>query len=94
MSLRRGELTFATPFRFSFMKRIVLTVTPRSSRNEIIEQPDGSLKVKLTSAPVDGEANKKLIEVMSGYFGIGKSRIRIARGERSRKKVIEIVETH
>lgn len=70
--------------------KISLKVLPRSSKNELIALPDGSYKVKLTAAPVDGEANKKLLEFLAKEFGVVKSRIWIVKGERSKNKVIEI----
>lgn len=73
------------------MKQILVHVLPRSSRNEIVGAlEDGTLKVKLTAPPVDGQANKKLIELISTEYGVPKSRVRIVKGETSRKKVIEI----
>lgn len=69
---------------------IIVSVLPRSSRNELVVQPDGSYKAKLTAAPVDGDANKKLIALLSKEFGVAKSAIRIVRGETSRKKIVEI----
>jgi len=73
------------------MKKLSIQVLPRSSRNEIVgEMPDGTLKVKLTAPPVDGEANKKLIELLSKEFGVAKSKVKIVKGEASRRKVVEI----
>ncbi len=71
-------------------KRITIYSLPRSSRNQIIDQPDESLKVKLTAAPVDGEANKKLIELLSKHFGVKKHAVTIVRGKTAKTKVIEI----
>lgn len=73
------------------IKQIKLRVIPRSSKNEIVgEMPDGALKVKITAAPTDGEANKKLITFLSDEFDIPKSKITIIKGERSKTKTIEI----
>ncbi len=69
---------------------IHIKVTPRSSKNEILLQPDGSYKIRLTVPPVDGAANKKIIELLSDYFDVAKSKIVIVRGESSRNKLIEI----
>lgn len=70
--------------------RLIISVLPRSSRNELVALADGSYKAKLTAAPVDGEANKKLIALLSKEFATAKSAIRIVRGETSRKKIVEI----
>lgn len=71
-------------------KRFTIKVLPRSSRNSIEELPDGSYKVKITAAPVDGEANKKVIEFLSNEWKISKSKITIIKGETGREKIIEI----
>lgn len=74
------------------LRQIKIKVIPRSSKNEIInELPDGTLKIKLTAPPVNGEANKQLIEFLSGKWKVAKSKIRIVRGGTNQKKVIEII---
>ena len=71
------------------MQKIKITVLPRSSRNEIIgKMSDGSLKIKLTAPPVGGEANKKLVEILSKEFGVAKSKISIVKGKSSKRKVV------
>ena len=71
------------------MTKVSVKVIPRSSKNKIIWEND-ILKVKLTSPPVEGKANKELIRFLSKVFKIPKSEIRIVRGEKSRKKIIEL----
>ena len=72
-------------------KLIKVKVCPRSSRNEIVgELPDGTIKVKLTAPPVDGEANKKLIEFLSEALGLARGKIKILRGATNRTKIIAI----
>ena len=72
-------------------KKIKIKVLPGSSRNEIVgEIESGILKIKLTTAPVGGEANKKLIEFLSKKWKIPKSKIKIVRGLTSRNKIIEL----
>ncbi|MEK7625498.1 MAG: DUF167 domain-containing protein [Patescibacteria group bacterium] len=73
------------------MKILNCRVLPRSSRNEVMgEMADGTLKVKLTAAPVDGKANDALIDLLSEYFQVAKSKIKIVRGGTSKNKTIEI----
>ncbi|MEK7084728.1 MAG: DUF167 domain-containing protein [Patescibacteria group bacterium] len=73
--------------------RLKIKVLPRSSSNEIVGHlPDGTLKVKLTAPPVDGKANDALIEFLSKEFDVAKSCVRIARGETSKIKIVEIDE--
>ncbi|VAX30352.1 hypothetical protein MNBD_NITROSPIRAE02-533 [hydrothermal vent metagenome] len=79
------------PFRKG-KKGIVLNirVEPRSSRAGVVGLLGNVLKVKLTSAPVDGAANKQLVEVLSKFFSIKKGAVHILRGETSKNKVVEI----
>ncbi|NOZ25343.1 MAG: YggU family protein [Nitrospirae bacterium] len=65
-------------------------VEPRSSRAEVVGVLGDALKVKLTSAPVDGAANRQLVEVLSRFFGIRKSAVRILKGETSKNKIVEL----
>jgi len=72
-------------------KQIKIRVIPRASKNEIVGTlADNILKIKLKAPPVDGKANKALVEFLSEEFGVSKNRIRIVRGERSKNKVVEI----
>ncbi len=66
-------------------------VSPRSSSNRVEKEGD-KLKVHLTKPACDGEANRQLIDLLSGYLGLKRYRIRIKSGERSRDKLVEIDE--
>lgn len=75
------------------MRRVNVRVQPRASRSEIVsEEPDGSLRLRVTAAPADGEANKAVISLMARRFGVPKSSIAIVAGAASRNKVVEILE--
>lgn len=65
-----------------------LRISPNASKNEIIKSDDGSIKVKITAQPVDGKANKALIEFLSKTFKIPKTSIDIVRGETSKDKTV------
>ena len=64
-------------------------IVPNSSKNEIIKSEDG-LKVKITAQPVEGKANKALIEFLSKTFKISKSSFKIIKGETSKEKTVLI----
>lgn len=71
-----------------------MKVTPRASRNEIIGwSDDGILKIKLNAPPVDGKANRALVEFLSEESDIPKSSFSIVRGESARLKRIRISRT-
>lgn len=49
-----------------------------------------NIDVWVTARPIEGKANKRLIELVSEYYSVAKSRIRIIIGIRSRNKVLDI----
>ena len=72
-------------------EKIKIKVLPRSSQNKIVgKMVDGIIKVKLTAPPVDGEANKKLIELLSKEWKTSKSNIKIIKGLKSKNKIVKI----
>lgn len=69
---------------------IYIHVQPRASKNEIVGIHGDSLKVRLTSPPVEGAANSLLVEFMAKKLGLPKSRIELISGEKSRHKTLKI----
>lgn len=69
---------------------IHIHVQPRASRNEVGGIHGDSLKIRLTSPPVEGAANSLLVEFMAKRLGMSKSRIEITAGEKSRHKTLKI----
>lgn len=71
------------------MATISITVKTGSSQEKIIQKTADNLVVYLRAKPHDGEANTALIKLLSKHFNIPKTSIRITRGQRSHKKIIE-----
>jgi uncharacterized protein (TIGR00251 family) len=61
---------------------------PRSSRSGIDGTIGDSVRVRIRCAPVDGKANKELIETLADAFGIPKSSVVFKSGETSKTKRI------
>ena len=59
---------------------------PRSSRAGIDGLLGDAVKVRIRCAPVDGKANKELIETLADAFGIPKSSVVFKSGETSKTK--------
>ena len=78
------------PTSVNLQSHIKVKVLPRSSRNQIIGKEGDLFKVKLTSPPVEGKANKALIEFLAEKLGIGKGRIEIISGKSSSLKIVRI----
>lgn len=72
------------------MPKINLRVIPRARQNKITTDVDGTLRVHITAAPVDGAANDAVIRALGEHFHVPKSQIKIIRGETSRNKIVEI----
>jgi len=51
-----------------------------------------TLRVKVAAPPIEGKANKELINILSKHFKVSKSKISIIGGEKSRNKIVEIKE--
>jgi len=66
-----------------------IKVIPNASKSKVVQEKD-SLKVYVNSPPIDGKANKELIEVLAEHFNVKKNQISIIRGEKSRTKVINV----
>ena len=72
---------------------ITVRVTPRASRNEIVELlDDGTIKVRIASPPSDNEANDTLIGFLSEILGVPRSRLDIVAGVTGRDKLISVVD--
>ena len=69
---------------------VVLNVRaqPRSSRSGIDGLLGDAVKVRIKCAPVDGKANKELIETLADAFDLPKSAVEFKRGETSKTKRI------
>lgn len=69
-----------------------IKISPNSKSNEIILEEDFA-KIKITAQPIEGKANKALIEFLSKKFKIPKTSIKILKGETSKEKTILFVIT-
>jgi uncharacterized protein len=70
---------------------INIRVVPRSSKVTIEALGQDLYKIKLTSPPVDGEANKQLVRVLAGKLSVPSNRIEIISGATSRNKRVKII---
>jgi len=72
---------------------LAIRVTPRASRNEIVEVlGDGTIKVRLTAPPVEGQANQALLEFLSEVLDIPVSKMEIVAGTTGRDKLVSIID--
>jgi uncharacterized protein YggU (UPF0235/DUF167 family) len=74
--------------RFSTV--IVIRVIPRSSKIAISQEGPSSFKVRLTTAPVDGAANRQLLSILAEKLLLPVRHVRLISGQTARIKRIEI----
>ena len=67
-------------------------IQPNASASEYAGIYNGRYKIRLNAPPVDGKANKALIEFIAKAFSVSKSKVSVLQGHTSRSKKIEIRE--
>ncbi len=65
-------------------------VQPRAKRDEIVGEYQDALKIRLTAPPLDGRANEALCRLLASRLKLPEAAVRIAAGQRSRTKRVEI----
>ena len=70
--------------------RLTIRVQPRASRTEVVGPHGDALKIRLSSPPVDGAANRELVAFLSKRVRRPKSAIEIVSGDRGRLKSVMI----
>jgi hypothetical protein len=65
-------------------------VQPRASRDQIVGEYQDGLKIRLTAPPLDDRANEALRKLLATRLKVPLTAVRIASGERSRNKRVEI----
>jgi len=61
-----------------------------NAKKREIKFEDHCLKVKLTALPKEGKANAELIAFLAHFFGVRKSQVKIAKGEKEKRKLISL----
>ena len=69
---------------------IKVRVVP-NSKEEGIEEREGIYRIKVKEKAIRGRANAAMIALLAEKFGVKRSMILIIKGEKSREKVVEIL---
>jgi uncharacterized protein len=70
--------------------KIWVTVKPQAKKSELKKISDGEYAVSVTAPAREGKANEAVIGLLADYFSIPKSSIRIVRGQKGRRKLVEL----
>ena len=71
--------------------RLSAIIQPRSSKNEVTGIYKDAIKIRLTSPPVDGTANKSCLRFFSKWLEVAPSEVSIKRGHSSKNKIIKVM---
>lgn len=70
---------------------LTVRVQPRGGTNQVQGIDDGEIRIRLASPPVDGEANRALIKLLSSEFRVPQSQVTLVSGARGRRKRLTIL---
>jgi hypothetical protein len=65
-------------------------VQPRASRARLGPVRQERLVVAVTSPPVDGAANRAVVELVARALDVARSQVEVVRGESSRRKTLRV----
>lgn len=65
-------------------------VQPRASRTRVLGEHGGRLKIALAAPPVEGEANRALVEFLAEALGVRQGDVSLLRGEGGRRKTVRV----
>jgi uncharacterized protein (TIGR00251 family) len=72
---------------------LAVRVTPRASKNEIVEiLSDGTVKVHLTAPPVEGKANEALLKFLAKVLDVPQRQLEVIAGAGGRDKLISVID--
>ncbi|MCK5364395.1 MAG: DUF167 domain-containing protein [Gammaproteobacteria bacterium] len=67
-----------------------IRLQPRASDNSVADGVNGRLRIRVTAAPVDNAANRRMIAMLAKEFGVAKSRVRLLAGTSKRDKRVAV----
>jgi uncharacterized protein (TIGR00251 family) len=63
---------------------------PKAARSALIGMHGGALKAKVKAPPVEGRANRALLDLLAGALGVPRGRLTLVSGEQSRNKRVRV----
>ena len=70
---------------------IKVRVIPNAKKDEFAGYREGELVLRLNAPAIEGRANKAAVDFLARFLGVPRSAVSLARGERSRHKILQIV---
>ncbi|MBU1032962.1 MAG: DUF167 domain-containing protein [Patescibacteria group bacterium] len=72
------------------MSKITFRIIPNASTSELVGKDNGVWKIRISSPPIDGKANKELIRLLADVLDLAPSEIEILKGHSSKIKTLDI----
>ncbi|WP_026756504.1 DUF167 domain-containing protein [Sediminimonas qiaohouensis] len=69
---------------------IAVKVTPKASRNRVVQDEEGAIRVYVTCVPEKGKATAAARTLLAKAMGVPKSRLSLIRGKTARDKVFRL----
>jgi len=69
---------------------VSVRIKPNAKQSAVSGFKDGCLIVSVKEQPVEGKANKAMIELLAKHLGIAKSCVKLLKGAKSKLKKVEI----
>jgi len=66
-------------------------VQPGASKNEIVGVQEDALRVRISAPPVEGKANKALVQFLAEQLAVKRSQVEILNGHATRRKTIHVI---
>ena len=68
--------------------RLSIKAVPGSSRDRVVGELGGALKIAVAAAPERGQANQAIVELLAAYLSISPKSIVFTRGHKSPRKEV------
>ena len=69
---------------------VLVFCQPKAARSALVGTHGGALKVKVKAPPVEGKANRALLDLLAGVLAVPRGRLTLVSGEQSRNKRIRV----
>jgi len=60
-------------------------------QKDFLKVEGNQITIGIKSRPIKGQANKEIIKKISKYFGVSSSCVTIKKGQKTEKKIIEVL---
>jgi uncharacterized protein YggU (UPF0235/DUF167 family) len=70
--------------------RLTVRVTPRAAREGVARDADGTVRVRVTAAPVDGAANAAVVRALASALDLPARDVTLVAGATGRVKQFEV----